>query len=202
MNVFYLKNAYSQHVHYPIDVASTEKLIYGSDVSFIGSYEKQRVEMLRYLADNGIKIKVWGWGKGTVSSSMKHSNITMTGKYVYDEEYPKVVCSSKINLCFLRKANRDTETTRSVEIPACGGFMLAERTEDHLELFEEDNEAVYFSTKEELLNKINFYLEHDTERERIGKNALARCIKSEYSYKHQLKEIISTILGYDAFGDN
>jgi len=201
-NVYYFTNAYSQHVHRPIIVTEAEQLIYGYDVSFIGSYEYERVEKIRFLADNGIRIKVWGWGKGKKKSNMDHPNIIMTGKYVYEDEYAKVVCSTKVNLCFLRKENRDTETTRSIEIPACRGFMLAERTKEHLDLFEEGSEASYFSSKEEMLEKIKYYLKHDEERTRIALNAYKRCIKSRYDYKQQLVNIFSIVLGYDAISNN
>ena len=201
-NVHYFPNGYSSHVHRPVITTEREKQFYGAEVALIGSYEKERVELIRYLAENDIRVKIWGWGRSPARSGMNHPNITFTGKYVYGDEYAKVVCSTDINLCFLRKENRDTETTRSVEIPACGGFMLAERTTDHLELFEEDKEAVYFSSKEELLEKIRYYLEHETARAQVAMNAMARCLKSEYSYKHQLKKVISIILGYDAFSDN
>ena len=80
--------------------------------------------------------------------------------------------------------------------------MLAERTAAHLELFEENNEAAYFSSKEELLEKISYYLGHENERKMIAAAARQRCIQSKYSYPNQLKMIISTILGYDAFSNN
>lgn len=190
-NVFYFRNAFSRHVHHPVELIESEKDFYGSDVAFIGSYEKDRVELLRFLADNGIKLKVWGWGPPAKSSGMEHPSITMTGRYVYDEEYPKVVCSSKINLCLLRKVNRDRETTRSVEIPACGGFMLAEDTDEHRQMFEAGKEAVYFSEKEELLEKIRFYLQHEADRKRIAYAGYRRCISSDYSYENQLTYIFS-----------
>ena len=200
-NVHYFKNGYSEQVHRPINVDDVERDHYGSDVSFIGTFEEERAASLRHIAEQGINVKVWGWVKTAAQTNMDQPNITMKEQYAYDDDYAKVICSSKINLCFLRKENRDTETTRSVEIPACGGFMLAERTNDHLELFDEDKEAAYFGSEAELVDKIKYYLQHETERKQIAQNALARCIKSEYGYTHQLRKIISIILGHDAFGD-
>ena len=56
--VIYFKNAFSSHVHKPVEVPDDEKEYYGSEVSFIGTYEKERADIILFLADNGIKIKI------------------------------------------------------------------------------------------------------------------------------------------------
>jgi spore maturation protein CgeB len=191
--VYYFKNAYSKLVHRPIAFDKESNSYFSSDVTFIGTYEKIRADYLLFLANNGIKVKVWGWSKSSKSSGIDHPLITNMGKHVYFDEFPKVICSSKISLNFLRKSNKDTETTRSIEIPACGGFMLAERTENHMLLFEEGSEAEYFDSKEELLSKIKYYLVNEIERTEIGKRALQRCEKDDYSYERQLTLILNQL---------
>lgn len=86
--------------------------------------------------------------------------------------------------------NFDQQTTRSVEIPACQGFMLAERTQEHLNLFEENKEACYFSLNEELLEKCRYYLQHEDERMCIAKAGRQRCIDSGYSYKKRIEAVL------------
>lgn len=190
-NVFYFRNAFCSLVHRPVSLKENEKEYYESDVSFIGTYEKHRSEILKYIANSGIKIKIWGWG---FKFEFNHKNIEFMSKHVYGDEYAKVVCASKINLCFLRKANRDTETTRSVELPACGGFMLAERTQEHQELFVEGREAEYFETKEEIVTKIEYFLKYENKRKKIAQQGYNKCIRAKYDYKNQLREIIKIVL--------
>ena len=71
---------------------------------------------------------------------------------------------------------------------------MAERTNEHLSLFEENKEAVYFSSNKELLEKCKFYLKNDTERKQIIENGHKRCIQSGYSnidtiYKNSKKNM-------------
>ena len=54
--------------------------------------------------------------------------------------------------------NDDLHTSRTFEIPACGGFMLSERSKEHSDFFEENKEAIFFDSAEELFNKINIFI--------------------------------------------
>lgn len=112
---------------------------------------------------------------------------------LYSDNYVKALQSFKISLCFLRKMNFDQQTTRSVEIPACGGFLMAERTSEHLSLFEENKEAVYFSSNKELLEKCKFYLKNDPERKQIIENGHKRCIQSGYSNIDTIYKILKNM---------
>jgi spore maturation protein CgeB len=105
----------------------------------------------------------------------------------------KALQANKIALGLLHRANRDLHTSRSFEIPACGGFMLAERTAEHQEYFAEDREAVYFDTFDELMDKIRYYLRHDAARTRIAADGYRRCLHSGYRYVDRARELLGRL---------
>ena len=160
-------------------------------VGFIGYGEPDRLELLRKLAESGIKTYVWGggWDKFSVS----HPNLVIHHNEVVADQYAKTLCSMDIALCLLRKKNRDLQTTRSIEIPACGVFMLAERTDEHMALFEEGKEAVYFSTPDDLVKKCRYYLDNPDERKRIAAAGRERCLISGYSNQDRIKGIFKDL---------
>ena len=102
----------------------------------------------------------------------------------------EVLRSYKIALGLLSHANRDRHTSRSFEIPACGGFMLAERTAEHQHFFAEDREAVYFDTFDEMMDKIRYYLRDDAARTRIAAAGHRRCLESGYRYVDRARELL------------
>jgi spore maturation protein CgeB len=185
---FFVGNAYQSDLHRPMQIENQEVNLYGGDVVFIGSWERERSDSIRALAREGIKVRIWGNGWENADAYLK--NLTIEHRAVFGDEYVKAINSSKINLCFLRKMNRDLQTTRSIEIPACSAFMLAERTGEHLELFIEGKEAEFFSTDDELVTKVKYYLEHDSERAEIAAAGRRRCLASGYSNEARLREVL------------
>jgi spore maturation protein CgeB len=180
LDVIFVNNATSSYYIKPIEVSEADKIEYGSRVGFIGTYEKERARSLLYLAENGIKVRIWGLGW---VNKTKHPNLLIENKALWGEEYLKAICSTDINLNFLRKENRDFQTTRSIEIPASKGFMMAEYSTEHENLFLENIEAVYFNSNQSLLNKIQYYLINEKKRIEVAYNGYQRCISDGYYYK-------------------
>ena len=186
-------DAYDEKLHMPTVLTEEDRKRFGCDVGFVGTFEEDRAMKMLYLAENEIKVVVWG--NGWEKWSNKHPNLIIKNTPIYGEDYVKAINATKINLCFLRKLNQDETTSRSVEIPACGGFMLAEKTKRHLELFQENKEAIFFNSKEELLKLVKKYLIDESERKKIAKVGRQRCINSGYEHKDQLKNMLSVVVG-------
>ena len=51
---------------------------------------------------------------------------------------------------------KDEITTRSFEIPGCR-ISSAERTNQHLAILKEDHDVAYFSSKDELVEKVKYF---------------------------------------------
>jgi len=191
-HVLFVNNSYEDSFHYPRILSEKDKVELGGDVGFVGSWEKERCESICYLADHGIKVRVFGVGKWSDYKNYS-ANLRIEERQLMGEDYCKALQAFKISLCFLRKMNFDQQTTRTVEIPACGGFLLAERTEEHLDMFEENKEAVYFSSKEELFEKCQFFLENEKERNIIVENGRKKCQETGYSNTETIRKVLNAI---------
>ncbi len=190
--VEFVENGYDPKTHRPMLVTKEDRQKFGGPVGFIGTYERERAESMLYLAKNGVPVRVWGegWNK---RFWLLHPNIDIGGRPLVGDDYAMAICSFDINLVFLRKINRDLQTTRSVEIPACGAFMLAERTDEHLRLFKENEEAIYFSSNEELSEQVRYFLKHEEVRMRISQAARKRCLIGGYSYRERITKMFQKI---------
>ena len=187
----YVANAYDPRIHYPCRPSESERESMGGDVAFIGTFRPSRADFLnRIVRLREFRLNVWGGGWGTMGR-IDYLHRRMQWRSLRESVHPlelwcgemgKAIQANRITLGLLYHENRDLQTSRSFEIPACGGFMLAERTEEHRMYFEEDKEAAYFSTFEELRDKLRFYVAHDAARERIAAAGYRRSLESPYRY--------------------
>ncbi len=183
-------DSYDEDLHRPLigfDIIKNKDI----DVSFVGTYEKERAQTIQWLAAQGVRVVVFGNGWTSLKNS--HPNLDIQNRPVYGEAYVEIINRSKINLGFLRKINRDQVTSRSMEITAAAAFLLAERTDRHVELFEEGVEAEFFSNNQELLGKIREYLHQSECVRRIGLAARERCLRSGYGMRDQIVAIMNRV---------
>lgn len=190
--ILFVNNAYEESFHHPYMLTQQEKNRLGGQVGFIGAWEKERCRSILYLAKHGIPVRIWGGGKW-LQYKGKYPTLTIEEKGLFSEDYNKALSAFDISLCFLRKMNYDLQTTRTMEIPACGSLLMAERTKEHEKLFKDMEEAVFFSSDEELLQHCKYYLEHEEERKCIAQAGRQRCLTSGYSNYETIREVIKTI---------
>ncbi|MCC6146840.1 MAG: glycosyltransferase [Anaerolineaceae bacterium] len=189
-NVTFIPFGYEPSLHF-VEKPSTpaEQFKFSSDLSFIGAADQDRVHLFSNLLSKGLGgLSLYGgfWDR------YPRFRLLYRGM-VLGRDYRLATIGAKISLGLVRHANRDGHSMRTFEIPACGGFMLAERTEEHLAFFEEDKEAVFFSSEEELLDKISFYLPHDKSRDKIRAAGLNRLHSSGYTYTNRVREILDLV---------
>lgn len=160
--------SYDEIMHNPYENATLVPNHMRSEVSFIGTWMRYegRDKFMMALADGGVPISIWGnrWEKSPYWSGLKNF---YRGPAISGEDYVAAIQGAKISIGMLSKGNRDLHTTRSLEIPFAGGLLLAERTVEHQSLYEEDKEAVFWSSSEECAKKCLNLLENDALRESI-----------------------------------
>lgn len=196
--VLFIGNAYEPDVHRPVVLTHEERERFGCEVGFIGTYEEDRAGHLLQLAEAGVPVTVRGYGWRRFEG--RHPRLQILEGHLGQEDYVKVINATGINLGFLRKGARDQQTTRSVEIPGCRGFLLAERTEEHEGLFREGEEAEFFASFEELLRKCRRYLADPEARERVAAGGFERCQRDGYSNQARLEWVLAELAAPTARG--
>lgn len=163
------------------------------EVSYIGHpYEQRPTFLLKLARDHQLPLFVSGnlWTSIWNSEEQRLFNL---GGFLGGDQYRSGIWSSKINLSFVTEENEEDIAHKSVEIAACGGFLLALRTPGHQAIFEEDREAVFFSSLEECADKARFYLKRPDLREAIAARGRERAVSSGYDNDTQLARILSRL---------
>jgi spore maturation protein CgeB len=161
-------------------------------VSFVGTpYDDRATTLTRLAALNEFPVVISGneraWKRALEPAAF--TNLYREGE-LYLQQYREAIWRSRINLSFLTHSNEDEFVHKSFEIAACGGFLLAERSQGHLDRFKEDEEAVFFTGFDELLAKIRRYYNDEPARTRIAAAGQARALRSGYHNDRQVEIIL------------
>lgn len=185
--VEYLALGFDPKFDHPTEVNDEERKKYGSDIAFIGSWDKERDEWLSYLAD--FDLKIWGGGH------WKDASPRLRAKWQgYVDDFPKVCAASKIVLDILRKQMQPAISLKAFEVSACKGFFMSNKGGEIPDFFEEGKEVVTFSDPKDMVEKVKFYLDQDELRKKIAEAAYKKV--QNYSYVERAKKVLEV---YDDF---
>jgi len=194
-SISFLEHGYDPDLDGGFEMTKQDRARYNCDVVFIGTWSPKKEILLAHLKHSlpGINLRIWGiyWEKST--SPVLTTSIV--GDEILGYEYTKALMSASICLGFLSEARKgassgDLITSRTFNIPACGAFMLHERNEESIRYFKEDEEAAFFDSPEELVQRVEFYLPKTERRKEIAVNGQRRCVESGYSIDDRMKHVI------------
>lgn len=105
---------------------------------------------------------------------------------------PKIIKCSKINLSMTNRPIRTGIPLRVFDILGSGGFLLSNYQSEIPEHFIPGEDLVLYDSIPDMLNKIDYYLTHDDERQQIATNGYKK-VKNFHSYEIKLQKILEYV---------
>ena len=178
-NVHYLPFGYDESLFTPLECSDSTPV---HEILFVGGADPDRAAFVSEFMRYGPPVAVAGgyWER-----------YPALRPFALGSRSPEVIraltAAAKVNLCLVRRANRDGHVMRSFEIAAAGGCMLAEDTEEHREFFGPDGDAVvYFRNPQEAAQRAHTLLSDSSERERLTSCLHHRIVDGAHTYTHRL----------------
>lgn len=160
------------------------------DVTFVGQPHGNRRAVIQRLRDAGIDVQAWGYG-------WENGRLSQEGMV-------EVFNQSRINLNLSNSSNgpwdkllpwrrrSDQIKGRNFEVPGCGAFLLSGKADNLEEYYRVGNEIDCFTTTDELIEKIRFYLANESERAQVADAGYRRTL-AEHTYEKRFNEIFARV---------
>jgi spore maturation protein CgeB len=183
-------------IHFPETLTQTERVEYGHDVVFMGSYYPVREALFEGLA--GLDFAIWGpgWEKLRRGSPLR---ACVKGTHTTPAVWRKIYSASRIVLAthFQDPAARvpvHQASPRVFEAMACGAFVITDRQRDVLALFRNGEHLVAAEGKRSLCENVQHALSRPAERESIAAAGRQETL-ARHTYAHRLETLFDTLHG-------
>lgn len=120
------------------------------------------------------------------------SFVQYRGSVDYWSEMPKVFHESKINLNFTIPNIKSGIPLRAWDVLGCGGFLMTNYQAEIPLYFEEGKDLVCFDGVDDLREKTDYYLKHESERQQIARSGYEK-VRAHHSYYNRLTQILDTV---------
>jgi len=178
-NAFYLPHAVNDYVFKKTNLTPGERERLSCDLVFVGAWQRPREKVISAISSLGIDMRLYGpkWLKHSLTNPDMFRSVKK--RWLPEEEVVKQYTASKvvlnINSWFTKKAHGINQ--RIFDVPACGAFLLTDYVEEIDSFFKAGEEIETYSSIDELIDKIRFYLTHDALREKIAQKGYERARK-------------------------
>ena len=176
-----------------LDQPTTFDPNFACDIAFIGravspGQDWSRAEFLVRLAQR-FRVRVWGqeWDR--------YAHIlNWDGSTVYGGDFAKVCASAKI-VMDIKPAMWQPDlgvysSNRLVRQLACAGFSLSRGTAENKQMFRDGEHCAWYDSEAEAFEKIEYYLTHEQERQRIAQ-AGAALVHTHHMLDHRVHNLLT-----------
>lgn len=165
------------------ELSDKDREFFGCDVCFVGAQYPEREELLLAVKKMGINLKIFGWA-GWLKSPLAENYHGPLGA----EGITKAYSLAKISLNSNLKPPNGGANLKTFEIPAAGGFQISDDQPDLKNLFKIGEEIEVYKNKDELIDKIKFYLSNEEKRKQVALAGQKRVLK-DHTLSQRIKEI-------------
>lgn len=144
--------------------------------------QRERIKTLQAISEH-FNMDLW-----TLSDASMLPNINNRGGADSERMMPKIMKCSKINLNMTNRPIETGITLRTFDIMGCGGFVMTNYQAQIPEYFVPGEDLVMYESIPDLLDKIDYYLTHDEEREQIARNGYEK-VKQYHTYDVRLQQM-------------
>lgn len=146
----------------------------------------ERLALLKAASD-AFPLKLY-----THKSSEALPNAEYMGTVDYYDTMPLVFQKSRINLNITLKSIQTGIPLRCMDIMGSGGFLLTNFQSDLLDFFTPGEDFAFYESEDDFIDKIGYYLSHETERQQMAANCLGK-MREGHTFVHRVHAILDTI---------
>jgi spore maturation protein CgeB len=199
--IYELPFGYDDSVFKPVVLEPDEKKQYAADISFVGSFSAPpdpagmiRAEILGWLAEYGFNMAIYGAGIGWYAKrNPALQKYVRRKEEIGWKEVNKIFNASKIVLNVHHPQLKVGASAQTFMTAGAGAFQIVTYRPD-TERFFPGNIIESFRTKDELLGKINFYLNNADERKKKAEAAL-KIATANHTCVNRASTILKTVFG-------
>ena len=185
--VKYMPMAIESKLYEIKEITEQDKQKFECDVVFVGALYPEREELLIKARQKGWKIKVFGWEEWK-KSQLKD----VYGGSLDTSEMAKAFKLAKISINTNLRPLSGYVNFKTFEIPASGGFQLTDNQDVLNDILIIGEEVVVFDTIDDAMEKIEYYIKHEDQRQIIIENGKKRVLR-DHTIEQRIEEILSNI---------
>jgi hypothetical protein len=190
-----VSHGFDPDVHRMACLNSAVQKHYECDVSFVGCWSPEKERLVGWLIANVPDAHVRLWGPGWKRSA-EAVRLCWAGRGAFGDESVIIYQCSKINLGLLTAAHWDVisgdqTTVRTWQIPAAGGFMLHEDTQEVRAFLADGVDVALFDGQDELVKQVRRFLADDVARRAMAEAGRQRVLAENYTYVGAANQILA-----------